>query len=68
VISRCKYNPIYEFYYKFDDEEEGESVEMKFTSVAGHVLNLEFEEKYSMVNWNTAPYEDLFKGKQNMKI
>jgi len=34
---------------------------MSFTSVAGHVVGLEFEEKYSKKYWNTAPHEHLFK-------
>jgi len=57
VMSRSKYNPIYEFTYKFN----GQDVQMSFTSVAGHVMGMAFEEKYSMKHWNSNPHEQLFK-------
>jgi len=41
----------------------GEDVIMKFTSVTGHIMRYEFEEKYSKKYWNTCPYEHLFKSK-----
>ena len=36
---------------------------MNFTSVAGHIVSMAFEEQYSMKHWNTAPYEHLFKSR-----
>lgn len=61
-MSKSKYNPIYEFNYRF----QGQDVQMAFTSVAGHVMGLEFEEKYSMKYWNSAPHENLFKSIENV--
>jgi len=49
--SQSKFNPVYSFKMNF----RGNDANMKFTSVTGHINNLQFEQQYS--NWqNVDPF------------
>jgi DNA topoisomerase-3 len=49
-----KFNKIYEFEYEID----GQMCDMKMTSVSGHLLNHDFEERYR--KWYSCPPAQLF--------
>ena len=56
VHSDSKFNPVYEFNFPL----KGNSVNMIFTSVTGHLMKIEFLEEYS--NWNQVNPSILLKG------
>ncbi|CAI2384895.1 unnamed protein product [Moneuplotes crassus] len=54
INGQSKYNPVYNFNY----EVEGKKYNMKFTSVLGHVMSIDFPDSVS--NWDKTPFEKLF--------
>lgn len=53
-ILASKFNPVYEFAYELNKE----AVLMRFTSVAGHVMRMEFSGRFK--SWKEAKVEELF--------
>ena len=53
-MGKSKYNPIFEFEYKVNNQ----STTYRVTSVLGHLMGVEFPE--SCTNWYATKMEDLY--------
>ena len=61
LTSYSKYNPVTQFdYFVRKDGGASRKVSMIVTSVTGHLMEIDFEERFRKMSWNDLPISNLF--------